>query len=90
MTSALTGTNTISSGVVDVEGAEGVKTCLVVSNAAALPPNGWLNVMSNGIVELSARSLNLNKGYQNGSCVMNVMARDEMMAVRMMAPIMSR
>ena len=72
VTSALTGTNTISGGVVDVEGAEGVKTCLVVSNAAALPPNGWLNVMSNGIVELSARSLNLNKGYQNGSCVMNV------------------
>ena len=71
-TSALTGVNSIQSGRVDVEGSADVKTCLVVSNAAALPPNGTLNVMSNGIVELAATGLNLNTGYQNGTCRMNV------------------
>ncbi len=77
-TSALTGANSITSGRVDVEGSVDVKTCLVVSNAAALPPNGTLNVMSNGIVELAATGLNLYSGYQSGTCKMNVMRGGEL------------
>ena len=77
-TSALTGANSILSGRVDVEGSGRVKTCLVVSNAAALPPNGTLNVMSNGIVELAATGLSLYTGYQSGTCKMNVMRGGEL------------
>ena len=77
-TSALSGANSITSGRVDVEGSGRVKTCLVVSNAAVLPPNGTLNVKSNGIVELAATGLSLYTGYQSGTCKMNVMRGGEL------------
>jgi hypothetical protein len=71
-TSVLTGGNSVDYGVINVEGRNGIPTCLVVSNAAALPPKGSLNVYSGGIVEFRAEGLDLYAGYQNGSCLMNV------------------
>lgn len=72
LNSSLSGVNNMMQGVINVAGAENAITYLKLKNANSLPPYGRINIHTNGIVEFTADGINVNKGYANNSCLIDI------------------
>jgi hypothetical protein len=69
---ALSGTNNVSCGVIEVAGSENHEMHLRLNNTESLPMNGRLNVRAGGIVDFAAAGVGMYAGYKKYSCLINI------------------